>query len=282
MRNRRFARRLLCLFILSYLTPGCQLFHGDPTITVLVRDAETKQPIPTAEVYLCQLLKDDEIAPCRSRELTQANGIARLRAEPDGDHGIQVQAMAQGYLPEKQNMAAEAIKKSSAASSSHNAVQSPPDLILEVYSEPAFSVELLLPPGYRGLVKAEIHIQDNLPLPRGQRIFRFSASPTGDVQVIGPPLLQRVPAPEYRARYANGPLLNTTMDVEKIGFRWIKGTGNCHYFVIGNQLDYEALHRRLAPEETQSAKGSWDDGSNGGRSHKYRYGKMTAKNYEKD
>lgn len=282
MRNHRFARRLLCLFLLVCLTQGCQVFHSDQTLTVLVRDAETKQPIPTAEVYLCQCLKDDEIAPCRSRELTQANGIARLRADPIGDFGVQVQAIAQGYLPETRKLPAETLKKHTSPPTPPTEERLPPDLILEVYAEPAFSVELVLPPGYRGLVKAEIQVQDNFPLPRGQRCFRCSVSGTGDVSVIGPHLLQRVPAPDYRARYANGPLLGTTMDAEKVGFRWLKGDGARHYFVVGNQLDYEALHRRLAPEETRAVNGSWDDASNAGRSNKYRYGKLTAKNYEKN
>jgi hypothetical protein len=100
--------------------------------------------------------------------------------------------------------------------------------------------------------------------------------------VQGSKALQRVPPSEYRARYANGPVLDTAMDAEKVGFRWIKGAGSRHYFVVGNQVDYEALHRRLAPQDALAAHGSWDDASQGGRPHKYRYGKMTAKSYGGD
>jgi hypothetical protein len=281
MLNHRFAGCLLCLVLLLGLIPGCQVFHADQTLAVLVRDAETKKPIPTAEVYLCQRLKGDEVAPCRSPAcLTQADGIARLRAELAGEFGLQVQAVAEGYLPEKVNVPAEALKTRVAAASSAKGKRRSPDVVVEVYAEPVFSVELVLPPGYHGLVKAEIQIQDNLPLPPGQRCFCFPVSPSGDVVVRGPSLLRRVAAADYRARYANGPLLGTTMDAEKIGFRWLRGTDNQHYFVVGTQLDYEALHSRLAPEETRAASGPGDDASHGGRSHKYRYGKVTAKNYE--
>jgi hypothetical protein len=282
MCDRRLARRLHCLILLYYLIPGCQVFHGDQSLIVLVRDAETKKPISTAEVYLCQRLKGEEIAPCRLREFTQADGIARLRTEPLGEYGIQVQAVAQGYLPETQNVSADLAngRRQPAGKNDQPAEQRPSDLILEVYAEPNFSVEFVLPPGYRGLIKAEIQIPDNQPLTPGQRCFRFPVSASGEVLVKGPSVLQRVAPPEFRARYGDGPVLATTMDVEKIGFRWLKGSGSYHYFVVGNQLDYEALHRRLAPEETRAANGSPDATPSRVRPHKYQYGKMTAKDYE--
>jgi hypothetical protein len=278
MRNRRFAQRLLCLLFLICLAPGCQTFHGDQTLAVLVRDAETKQPITTAEVYLCQRLKPDEVAPCRSAAFTQTDGIARLHAEPGGEHGFQVQAVAQNYLAETIDVPADALKKNL----SQTAGPRPADVTVEIYAGPEFSVELVLPPGYRGLIKAEVRIQDNLPLPKGQRCFRFPVSATGDVLVQGPSLLRRVPAAAFRARYGDGPLLGTTMDAEKVGFRWLKGAGDQQVFLVGNQLDYEKLHRLVAPEDTQAAFGAVDDPSWSSRSHGYKYGKMTAKNYEKN
>jgi hypothetical protein len=283
MRNRRLVRRLLCLVLLFCLDVGCQSFQGDHSLSVLVRDAETKKPIATAEVYLCQILKQDEVAPCHSSSFTQSDGVARLRSEPGGTNGIQVQAVAQGYLPEKLDVPAEQANVRRPPTGPQNKPTDAgrsPDVVVEVYAEPAFRVELLLPPGYRGPIKAEIQIQDNLPLPPGQRCFRFPVSASGDVQIVGPSLLQRVPAQEYQARYANSPVLGTAMDAEKIGFRWLKGAGNRHFFVVGTQLDYETLHQQMAPDESQMASGSWDDGSRINR-HKYRYGKMTAKNYEK-
>jgi hypothetical protein len=285
MRNRRLAQCLLCLLFLFCLVAGCQTFHSDQTLAVLVRDAETKKPVATAEVYLCQRLKADEVAPCHTAAFTEADGIARLHADPGGEHGFQVQAVAQGYLPEKIDIPAE--KESNRQPSASKRDQSadtdstPADAVVEIYAAPDFSVELILPPGYRGLVKADIQIQDNLPLPTGQRCFRFPVSPTGDVLVKGPPQLRRVSPQEFRARYGDGPQLGTTMDAQQVGFRWLRGARNQHLFVIGNQLDYETLHRQVAPEETQAALGAADDPAWAHRSHKYRYGKITAKNYEK-
>lgn len=281
MRNRRLARRLLCLIPLFFLMPGCQVFQGEQPLAVLVRDAETKEPIPSAEVYLCQHLKGNEIAPCRSRSLTLENGIARLRTEAAGQFGLQVQAIAPGHLVDHVDLPADVVngRHRPVGGLDKQADRSyPADVIVEVYSEPNFSVELVLPPDYRGLVSAEIQIQDNLrPAPR-QRCFRFEVPSTGQVLVRVPSLLRRVAPQEYRARCGNGPLLDTKMDAQKVGFRWIKGAGNHHYFVVGTQLDYEVLHRRLAPEETQAANASWDETSGPGRPHKFRYGKLTGKN----
>lgn len=279
MCNRRLARRLLYLIHLCSFIPGCQVFVNNPPLTVLVRDAETKKPIPSAEVYLCQRLKEDEIAPCRSRELTQPNGIARLRTEPAGQYGLQVQTVAQGYLPDKVIVPAVALQKKPSPSSAPGNENRPADVIVEVFAEPNFSVELILPAGYRGVVKAEVQIQDNLACQAGQRCFRYAVSPSGDVLVKGPPLLQRVPASAYRARYADGPLLGSTMDAQQIGFRLMRSAGSRQYFVVGTQMDYEALHRRLAPEEVQAAHAPWSEPP---KSQKYRYGKITAPNYEKN
>lgn len=280
MRNHRLARRLLYLFFLFCLTPGCQTFPGQHNLTVLVRDAETKKPVATAEVYLCQRLGHDEVAPCHSKGFTEADGIARLRAQPAGAHGLQVQTVAQGYLPEKVNVSADALKKKTADPPSPEGEQRPADVIVDLYAEPNFSVELVLPPGYRGLVKADIQVSDNFPLPARQRCFRYLVSASGDVVVKGSSLLRRVSVHDYRARYGDGPLLGTTMDAEKVGFRWLRGMGNRQLFVVGTQLDYEVLHRQLAPEDSQPAFDSVADAERAAGSNRYRYGKITAPNYE--
>lgn len=277
-------RSLLCPLLLFCLATGCQTLPGSHTLSVLVRDAETKKPIPTAEVYLCQRLKQDEVAPCRSSGFTQADGIARLRVESGGEHGYQVQAVAQGYLPEKMDVPTELAngrrQPADKLDPSDDAGRSPADVIVEIYSAPDFSVEFVLPPDYRGLVKAEIQDQDNFALQAGQRCFRFPVSASGDVLVKGPSLLRRISAEEFQARYGNGPLLGTTMDAEKVGFRWLKSAGDQHLFVVGTQMDYETLHRQVSPEETEAALGAAVDPAWAGRSHKYQYGRITAPNYE--
>ena len=71
---------------------------------------------------------------------------------------------------------------------------------------------------------------------------------TGVVQVQGPPLLRRVFPPSYHARYPDGTPLGLDMDIQKVGFRWLKSEGNDHYFVVGTQPEYDDFRRHLVPE----------------------------------
>lgn len=279
MRDRRLARCLLALILLLVPMLGCQVFQGDPSVVVQVRDAETKKPLPSAEVYLCQRLKDNSVEPCHSPGFTQSDGTARVRADGSGTYGVELQAVAAGYLPEKVTLSADDLKKIKSIPASPTHEQRPADAIIEAYAEPAFSVELVVPVGYRGLIEAEIVVRDNLPNPIGQRCFRFSVPPSAIVRIEGPALLQRVAVADYRARYAGGPLLTPAMDEEKVGFRWLKGSGHKHYFIIGTQLDYETLHHRLTPEQ-QVTSDAWEDPSIKEKRGKYRFGKITNKNEE--
>lgn len=277
MRDRRLARYLLALLYFAPLV-GCQVFQGEPQLVVQVRDAETKKPLPSAEVYLCQRLKDNSVEPCRSPGLTQEDGTAHLKAV-GGQYGVEVQAVAAGYLPEKVTLSAEDLKKIKTIPTSATKEPRPADAIVEAYAEPSFSVELVVPVGYRGLIEAEIVPRNNITNPIGQRRFCFTVPPSAIVRIEGPALLQRVAVADYRARYVGGPLLTATMDEEKVGFRWLKGSGRKHYFLIGTLSDYETVSRRLAPEQ-QATSDAWEDPSIKEKRSKYRYGQITNKNEE--
>jgi hypothetical protein len=252
---------LFCLFSPISLLPGCQVFQAERSACVLVRDAETRKPISTAEVYLCQRLKGEEVAPCHSSGLTQTNGIAHLRLDPPSERGIQLQALAPGYLPDKLNVPADALTKLASTLSARGGEPERVDFIVDVYAEPAFTVELTLPPGYHGLVKAAIQIRDDQTPTPGERCFCFAVSPSGIVPITGPATLRRVAPADYRARTADGTALTATMDATKVGFRWVKSEGNAEYFVVGTLIEYEELCRRLMPERSRAASGSWEDGA---------------------
>jgi hypothetical protein len=276
MRDRRLACCLLSLIPLLFPTLGCQILHPDPDIVVLVRDAETKMPLSSAEVYLCPRLKDDTIDRCEATALTRTDGLAHVAAKAAGAHGVAVQAIASGHLPETRNVSADDLKKIASLPQSPKGEERPADVVVEAYAEPAFSVELLAPPGYRGLIEVEIALRDSLPHPVGQRCYQYAVQPSGLVRIEGPTLLQRVAVADYRARYAGRPLLTSTMDAETVGFRWLRGAGGKHYFVLGTQLDYEKLQRRMLPEQHLTSD-AWEDPSQKENRGKYRYGKITNK-----
>ncbi|MGH7224070.1 MAG: hypothetical protein ACRELF_12640, partial [Gemmataceae bacterium] len=138
-----------------------------------------------------------------------------------------------------------------------------PECVVEMYAEPRFTVELIVPVGYRGLIKAEMRIQDDVPVPPGQRCFRYQVA-DGFVSIKGPRALRHVCPPEYRARYADGTPLPSEMTLLKVGFRWMRGEGQKHYFFVGTQPEYD-MERRTAP--AQQVQTPRRDGGRGGRHH---------------
>jgi hypothetical protein len=261
MRRRRLVRSLLAAALPLALAPGCQAFHSYCPVGVLVRDAETTQPIPAAQVGIYYPAAPAATAPCESWGPTGPDGIARLRAAPSGPLGVTVTASATGYMPEEMNTGVETVGAIKSAGWFEHTERRPPEMVLELYSEPRFGVELVVPVGYRGLVKAELRVLDNAPCRPGQRCWRAEVPAFGAVQVQGPPVLRRIQPPDFKARFADGTPLGGHMDVLTVGFRWLKREGDVQCFVVGTQPEYDGYMRRLVQEE--SSAGSRSDGGKG-------------------
>jgi hypothetical protein len=255
MESRRLVGRLVSLVVLLCLAPGCQVLHVYRPVSVLVRDAETKKPVAGAQVQLEYPTTHDSLAPFASSGLTGDDGIARLRAAPFG-YALLITATASGYLAENQELPVATVQKIQPSSWFEAAERRPTSFIVDMYAQPAFSVELVLPSGYRGLVRAQVQTAEGTSFPAGQRCFRFDVPASGVVQVSGPAPLGRLSAPDFRARFEGGPLLGEKMDVVTTGFRWLTREGNDHLFVVGTINDYEVFRRRYAPRD-----------SSGGSSH---------------
>jgi hypothetical protein len=102
-------------------------------------------------------------------------------------------------------------------------------------------------PYYRGVIKAEVEMQDNVAAPPGQRCFRYEVV-DGLVRNKGPAVLRRIYPSDYRARYADGTPLTGEMTLLKTGFRWLRGNGKEQYFFVGTQPEYD-MQRRFAPDD---------------------------------
>lgn len=267
MRNVRLGRYLILLSCLCACAPGCQVMYRYRPMPVLVRDAETKKPIPDAEVHLSYPLSRDSLAPFDSSEHAGADGIARLRAAPYGDFGIRLEAAAPGYMSEQKTITTEFVENVKPPQLFEAVEKRPSAYTIEMYAEPRFTIELIVPAGYRGVVKAEIEIQDDLPVPAGQRCFRYEVK-DGFAQVKGPAVLRRIAPPEFHARYADGTPLTNQMTLLQVGFRWLRGEGKEHYFIVGTQPEYD-MQRRSAPAvvTTPRSEGS-GNGGRGGRRHR--------------
>jgi hypothetical protein len=182
--------------------------------------------------------------------VTGKDGISRLQAAAFGQFGIQIHATAPGYLTEQKYYTNSEIENIAPAHLFEAADRRPPALVVEMFAEPAFTVELIVPDGYHGLVKAQIHIQDDAAPPQGQRCFRYEVSRLGEVQVTGPALLRRAAPADYQARFRDGKLLGEQMTATTVGVRWLKTEDYDQYYVVGTQIEYDALRRRMLDEDT--------------------------------
>jgi hypothetical protein len=268
MRNLQRPQSLFVLLVFVVVAPGCQMMYRYRPLPVLVRDAETKQPIAEAKVHLSYPLTRDSLAPFDSSESTGAEGIARLRAVPYGDFGVHVEASAKGYLTAQQTISSESIQRLEPPHPFETTEQRKPELVVEMFAEPRFSVELIVPSGYRGQIKAEVQNQDEVPLSPGQRCFRYPVT-DGFVRIKGPGVLRRVYPSDYRACYADGTPLSGEMSLTKVGFRWLRTQGETQYFLVGTQPEYD-MQRRMAPDAdppSERRPASTRDGKRPERSH---------------
>jgi hypothetical protein len=249
MSIRRLARCLFCLALLFTLAPGCQVLHSHRPVTVQVCDAETKKPIPNAEVHLSYPLTRDSLAPYNVSAKTGEDGLVRLRAAPYGPYGVLMETTAPGYQPQDLDVSAGAIQEVPPAHLFEDISRRPANFTVDMYAEPRFTVEVVVPDGFHGLIKAKIQIDENTSCPPGQRCFRYEVPPSNTVLIKGPTILRRVSPSDYQARYAGGAPLGAKMDLVTVGFRWLKRDGNENYFVVGTQNEYDQFRRRLAPNE---------------------------------
>jgi hypothetical protein len=236
-------RRGACLLGLSCLlaaVPACQALSRSRPVPVLVRDAETKQPIAGAEVRLTYPAGDSLLAPSRSVEAAGADGVARLRAAPWGDIGVLVDVSAPGRLAEQRGLSVEEVRAIEPAGFFEAVDHRPARLVVELYAGPPPTVDLVLPPGFRGVVKADVQPRDDPPCPRGQRCFRYDVPPSGEVTVAGPALLRHAVSPDFRLLYADGAPLARHGEGAEVGYWWLRTEGERQCFLVGTRADYDA------------------------------------------
>jgi hypothetical protein len=242
MVDRRLAWGLLLLTSTQLaVTSGCEVLHRYRPVALQIRDAETHRPIAGAQVHISYPLTRPSVAPHDSSGTTDDQGITRLEAAPVGDDTLRAEAAAKGYLTEDISLAAEDIRSIKPAPLFRADDRRPIAVLVELYAEPHFQVELVLPNGFRGLVRASVQIQDGKAAALGQRCYSYQVAPTGDVVVTGPAVLRRVFPRDYRARFADGTLLNAEPGPADLGLRPLKREGQEEYFVVGTQVDLEHL-----------------------------------------
>jgi hypothetical protein len=226
---------------------GCRIFQPAEPLPILVRDAETKQPVPGAKVLLWSP-EDRSTGKDEPTGTTGADGIARVKSKVPKDADVLIAVSAEGFMPDEVD---RAIAVKTAGSPTGGGV-------IEIFRGPRPTVELLIPSEYRGDVKVIMKIQDDVPFQPGQRTFGYEVPASGVVTVIGPPVLAGSLGATFKGRYANGnPMPDNPKDTDVV-LRWVRSEGLDQYFVVGTKIDQDAA-RRMAEKEVRS------NGSGGGR-----------------
>jgi len=265
MPNRRPTGCLTFAVVLLAFAPGCQTLYGYRPVSVLVRDIETKKPLHGAEVHISYPLAESPFAPAACSGATGEDGLARLRAAPYGDAGIAVDVTAGGYMSAEKTLPVAAVQALEPAHLFEAVERRPVSLVVELYAEPHPVIELVLPAGYRGVVKAEVLVQEDAANAPGQRLFSGVMAPSGVVQVIGPPLLRCLLIGDIRARFADGTPVSPQPKDREVGLWWINSESVARYaFFVGTRGEYDSF-RLLSRVEGGEEKRSSGGGKSGGR-----------------
>lgn len=241
---------------------GCQAVQPTRPLTIEARDAETQAPIPGAHVRVHPMSGH---TPGPDSVTTGEDGIAHLKSNARDERAIGVEATADGYLRADTFIPAQTVR----------AIEPTPLLAkdktrqvafhVDMYGGPRPTVELVVPAGYRGIVKAEIAIARDAASPKGQRLFQYPVGSDGVVRVEGPPLLERVDPTDFCFRFADAAPLSPKAHDSELGFWWLRHEEGWEYFVIGDRTEYSAARDNGEEEGHDESPGPRSSGrANGG------------------
>ncbi|MBN9118770.1 MAG: hypothetical protein J0I06_06360 [Planctomycetes bacterium] len=244
MRTRSRAGRVaLLVFVLVVPVTGCHTFQPSTPLTVHVRDAETQAPVPGATVRLWRFGPHAE-----ERETgltTGADGNATTRLAPPDEGGVMVEVTAPNHLTAQTTLPRDVVDALASAKAFHPYTGPPLVATVDVFSGPRPTVELVVPNGFRGLIKAEVRVQADRPWPAGQRTFSYTVPPDGVVRADGPAVFGLSAGPEIVAKFADGTPLATEAKPEDVAFRWLRRDGTTVFYAVGTLAEANAARAAM-------------------------------------
>jgi hypothetical protein len=199
----------LRVFLLAIVAvPGCSIYFPRP-VTILVRDGDTKEPLPGAEVRYQYSTIDLFGSLGRysgaTSGVSDANGRVQLYFDPYGG-GCHVESSAIDYLDVRyygDNLVTKHLAKRGWGSIGDQ-------LIVEMFKKPEATLELALALDFRGPVIVNFASPGRPPNPLDKRVFGYSVSPRGLV-VVQEDLPERLDRTDgVKIRWANGVLMGTS------------------------------------------------------------------------
>jgi hypothetical protein len=250
--------------LLVIAVTGCHTLQPDTPLTVHVRDAETQAPVPGATVRLWRF---GPHAGERDQSFTTASdGNARVQLATPDEGGAMVEVSAPNHLSAQTALPHDVVAALEAVKPFHPYAGPPLVVTVDVFAGPRPTAELVLPAGFRGLVKAEVHVEPTGSWPAGQRTFTYAVPTTGVVRVSGPAVFGLTPGPEIVAKFADGAVLPTDGKADEVAFRWLRRDGDVVYFAVGTLADTTLARASLGHAgDAYSSGGSADKPPGGGR-----------------
>jgi hypothetical protein len=239
---------------------GCQTLHPIPTVPIAVVDAETKAPIPGATVRLWSPA-DNSPSHIEPSGTTGPDGVARIKAAFPKEADVLIEVSAPGYLSDEMDRTLSAKAPGAPAGGG----------LVEMFAGPKPYIQLVIPTGFRGDLKAEIKVQDDAPTQPGQRVFTYNVPLPTVENIVGTPIVVHIVAPPvidgrlapFRGLYANRTPMPAEPKDSDVVLRWVRSEGLDQYFVVGTKIDQESA-RRAAEKTIGPRESSGDSKSSGG------------------
>jgi hypothetical protein len=246
--------RWLILASAFALEGGCKTTKPEPNIAVHIRDAETKAPINGALAKVTDIR--DPVSTRNKMATAGGDGIAQVHALSEGGEGF-LEVSASSYLTETQEIHDGATTKG---------LQQ--NIEIELFAGPRPTIELVIPAGFKGLIKAEFNVSAEATGSPGLRTFRYQVGADGHAELAGPPVLRCATPLSFVAIAPDGTPLPKEMGITDTALRWVKTTDTTDYFVYGSQADCNDARKNLNALENTSGPKAQGDGkgqSKGGR-----------------
>jgi hypothetical protein len=127
-------------------------------------------------------------------------------------------------------------------------------VIVDMFAEPAATVELIVPAGYRGLVRVEVQ---EIPPPTVRlRTIQVPVPDSGIVMIKGPRLLHRADCVDVCLRTSDGIPMESPPEGEAVGFWRLDSDGeDVHFYLVGTQKDHDEWFARL---HKATPDGGWE------------------------
>jgi hypothetical protein len=248
----RWRLAIVPLVLVSIQSSGCGLFNEYRPMHVMVRDAETKEPIAGVEITGMATRMLDVFGPIPPHGTTDASGQATLSAGLD--RGLDLIFEADGYLRKNINssITAEDVQSLPKAEDPSRI-----DLLINLERDPKATFVLIVPNHYRGLLRIRFEPTEGIEVAQ-KATYLVPVGPDGRAVVRLPKAICRkegernVAAREVSGKHVKWE--HHCSEPEKIGLRWVHSTEDTELYIIGSGKEVEALDERFDPENANGKR----------------------------